>query len=236
MAAAGDIKRVLIVDREIAAAEAIRQTLSEGGFSVSALTDSPAVLAAVCERPPDLLLIDPDMPGVAAPDLFQAIRRVRTDRSIRIIILSALASEQDVVRGLSLGADDYIAKPFSLRELLARCRAVLRTRSQERESAPLACEQLVLDSVTKRVTAHGQPVGLRGVEYRLLEFLMSNPGRTFNRRQLLVHVWGDDTLVDERTVDVNVQRLRSVLGEPGYGGYLQTVRGLGYCFAAPLRK
>jgi two-component system phosphate regulon response regulator PhoB len=95
---------------------------------------------------------------------------------------------------------------------------------------------LVLESVTKRVTARGQPLGLRGVEYRLLEFLMSNPGRTFNRRQLLTQVWGDDTLVDERTVDVNVQRLRSILAEPGYGGYLQTVRGLGYCFSNPLQK
>jgi two-component system phosphate regulon response regulator PhoB len=232
----GDIKRVLIVDREIAAAEAIRQTLSEGGFSVSAMTDSLAVLAAVCERPPDLVLIDWDMPGIAVPDLFQAIRRVRTDRSIRLIILSARASEQDVVHGLSLGADDYIAKPFSLREVLARTRAVLRQRSQERGTAPLSCDELVLDSVTKRVTARGRPLGLRGVEYRLLEFLMSNPGRTFNRRQLLSHVWGDDTEVDERTVDVNVQRLRRILGEPGYGGYLQTVRGLGYCFGAPLRR
>ena len=236
MAAAGDIKRVLIVDREIAAAEAIRQTLSEGGFSVSTMTDSLAVLTAVIERPPDLVLIDWDMPGVGALDLFQAIRRARIDRSIRLIILSAFASEQDIVRGLSLGADDYIAKPFSLREVLARMRAVLRLRGQERETSPLACDQLVLDSVTKRVTARGMLLGLRGVEYRLLEFLMSNPGRTFNRRQLLAHVWGDDTDVDERTVDVNVQRLRRILDEPGYGGYLQTVRGLGYCFAAPLLK
>jgi two-component system phosphate regulon response regulator PhoB len=236
MATAGDIKRVLIVDREIAAAEALRKTLSEGGFSVSAMTDSLAVLSAVCERPPDLILIDWDMPGIAAPDLFQAIRRARTDRIIRLIILSAFASEQEVVHGLSIGADDYIAKPFSLREVLARTRAVLRLRSQERETAPLSCDQLVLDSVTKRVTARGRLLGLRGVEYRLLEFLMSNPGRTFNRRQLLMQVWGDDTDVDERTVDVNVQRLRSVLDEPGYGGYLQTVRGLGYCFGVPLQK
>jgi len=236
MATADDIKRVLIVDREIAAAEAIRQTLSEGGFSVSTMTDSPAVLAAICQHPPDLVLIDWDMPGIAAQDLFQAIRRARTDRSVRLIILSTFASEQDVVRGLSLGADDYIAKPFSLRELLARTRAVLRLRGRERETAQLACDQLVLDSVTKRVTARGQHLGLRGVEYRLLEFLMSNPGRTFNRRQLLTQVWGGDTLVDERTVDVNVQRLRSILANPGYGGYLQTVRGLGYCFAPPLQK
>jgi DNA-binding response OmpR family regulator len=113
---------------------------------------------------------------------------------------------------------------------------VLRLRSREPEIAPLSCDQLVLDSVTKRVTARGQPVGLRGVEYRLLEFLMSNPGITFNRRQLLSHVWGDDTEVDERTVDVNVQRLRRILGVPGYDGYLHTVWGLGYCFASPLTK
>jgi len=236
MRAAADNKRVLILDREIAAAEALRKTLSEGGFSVSAMTNPLAVLAAVGERPPDLVLIDWDMPGVLALDLIQAIRRARTDRVIRLIILSARACEQDVVRGLSLGADDYIAKPFSLREVLARTRAVLRTRSLERDSAPLSCDQLVLDSVTKRVTACGRLLGLRGVEYRLLEFLMSNPGRTFNRRQLLAQVWGEDTDVDERTVDVNVQRLRRILSEPGYGGYLQTVRGFGYCFVAPLQK
>jgi two-component system phosphate regulon response regulator PhoB len=236
MAAAGNIKRVLIVDREIAAAEALRKTLSEGGFSVSAVADSFAVLAAVRDHPPDLVLIDWDMPGIASLDLFQALRRARSGRSVRFIILSALASEQEVIRGLSLGADDYIAKPFSLREVLARARAVLRLRSREPEIAPLSCDQLVLDSVTKRVTARGQPVGLRGVEYRLLEFLMSNPGITFNRRQLLSHVWGDDTEVDERTVDVNVQRLRRILGVPGYDGYLHTVWGLGYCFASPLTK
>ena len=228
----GDMKRVLIVDREIAAAEAIRQTLSDGGFCVSTMADSLAVLAAVCERPPDLVLIDWDMPGVAALGLLQAIRRAQSGISIRLIILSAYASEQDVIRGLALGADDYIAKPFSLREVLARSRAVLRLRAHERESEPLACDQLVLDSVTKRVTVRGRLIGLRQVEYRLLEFLMSNPGTTFNRRQLLAHVWGDDTDVDERTVDVNVQRLRRVLGDPdtSCGGYVRTVRGLGYCF------
>ena len=148
MAVAGDIKRVLIVDREIAAAEAIRQTLSEGGFSVSTMTDSLAVLAAVCERPPDLVLIDWDMPGSrAAGSLPSYPPRVAPTEASGLIILSAFASEQDVVCGLSLGADDYIAKPFSLREVLARSRAVLRLRGQERETAPLSCDELVLDSV-----------------------------------------------------------------------------------------
>ena len=110
---------------------------------------------------------------------------------------------------------------------------MLRVRSHERQPPALACDELVLDSPTNRVTARGRLLNLRGVEYRLLEFLMSHPGRTFNRTQLLAHVWGDDSEVDERTVDVNVQRLRKILSEPGYGAYIQTVRGFGYRFARP---
>ena len=138
-----------------------------------------------------------------------------------------------MVTGLDLGADDYIAKPFSLREAVARVCAVLRSHSLDREHPALCCDELVLDAATNRVTARGKLVNLRGVEYRLLEFLMSHPGRTFNRSQLLAQVWGDDSEVDERTVDVNVQRLRKILSEPGYEAYIQTVRGFGYRFASP---
>lgn len=236
MAAAGDNKQVLILDRDIAAAEALRQTLTNAGFSVSTVSDDSRALSTVCERPPDLVLIDWNMPGVAGIAILQAVRRARATRTVRLIILSALASEQDVVRGLNLGADDYIAKPFSMREVLARINAVMRARAGERDSPRLSCDQLVLDAATKRVTARGRPVSLRAVEYRLLEFLMSNPGRAFNRGQLLAQVWGSDTDVDERTVDVNIQRLRKILEEPGYGAYLQTVRGFGYSFGAPSSK
>jgi two-component system phosphate regulon response regulator PhoB len=148
--------------------------------------------------------------------------------------LSALAGEHDVVAGLNFGADDYIAKPFSLREVVARVGAVLRTRSRDTQIATLNCGALTLDAATNRVTARGRLINLRGIEYRLLEFLMSNVGRTFNRAQLLAHVWGDDTEVDERTVDVNVQRLRKILSESGFESYVQTVRGFGYRFAVPL--
>jgi two-component system, OmpR family, phosphate regulon response regulator PhoB len=150
-----------------------------------------------------------------------------------LIILSALSGEQDVVAGLNFGADDYIVKPFSLREVVARVSAVLRSRSLGAQPSTLSCDSLELDSATNRVTAHGRLVNLRGIEYRLLEFLMSNLGRTFNRTQLLTQVWGDDTDVDERTVDVNVQRLRKILSESGYESYIQTVRGFGYRFAPP---
>jgi two-component system, OmpR family, phosphate regulon response regulator PhoB len=233
MLAAETIKQILIVDRDVASVEPLRQKLSDAGFVVRAITDGAAAVAAVTERPPHLVIIDWNMPGRFALDLIQGARRVRST-PIRLIILSALTEEQDVVNGLNLGVDDYIGKPFSLREVVARVSAVLRVRHHERQQPALECDELVLDSPTNRVTAHGRLINLRGVEYRLLEFLMAHQGRTFNRTQLLAQVWGDDSEVDERTVDVNVQRLRKILGEPGYGAYIQTVRGFGYRFARPM--
>ena len=230
-----ETKQILIVDRDVATVEPLRQKLSEAGFMVRAITDGAAAIAAVAERPPHLVILDWNMPGPFAVDLIQEARRVPCTPSIRLIILSALTAEQDVVAGLNLGVDDYIGKPFSLREVVARVCAVLRVRHHERQQPALVCDELVLDSPTNRVTARGRLLNLRGVEYRLLEFLMSHQGRTFNRAQLLVQVWGDDSEVDERTVDVNVQRLRKILDEPGYGAYIQTVRRFGYRFARPMQ-
>jgi len=228
-------KQILIVDRDVAAVEPLRQRLGEVGFVVRAITEGAAAMAAVAERPPHLVIIDWNMPGLAALEVIQGVRNTRVPRAvaIRLIILSTLAGEQDVVTGLNLGADDYIAKPFSLREVVARVCTVLRSHKFEEQRPALACDNLVLDGATNRVTAQGRPLCLRGVEYRLLEFLMSHPGRTFNRSQLLAQVWGGDSEVDERTVDVNVQRLRKILAKPGYEAYIQTVRGFGYRFAPP---
>jgi two-component system phosphate regulon response regulator PhoB len=226
-------KQILIIDRDVAAVEPLRQRLGEVGFVVRAITDGTAAISAVAERPPHLVIIDWNMPGLAALEVIQGVRRARTPQAIRLIILSALSGEQDVVTGLNLGADDYIAKPFSLREVVARVSVLLRSHPHEAQHPALSCDELVLDSSTNRVTAQGRLLNLRGVEYRLLEFLMSHRGRTFNRTQLLAQVWGDDSDVDERTVDVNVQRLRKILAEPGYEAYIQTVRGFGYRFASP---
>jgi len=226
-------KQILIIDRDVAAVEPLRQRLGEVGFIVRAITDGNAAISAVAERPPHLVIIDWNMPGLAALEVIQGVRRARTPQAIRLIILSALSGEQDVVTGLNLGADDYIAKPFSLREVVARVSVLLRSHPHEAQQPALCCDELVLDASTNRVTAHGRPLNLRGVEYRLLEFLMSHRGRTFNRTQLLAQVWGGDSEVDERTVDVNVQRLRKILAEPGYEAYIQTVRGFGYRFASP---
>jgi two-component system phosphate regulon response regulator PhoB len=226
-------KRILIVDRDVASVEPLRQKLGETGFVVRAITDGAAALASVTERPPDLVIIDWNTQGLAAFGLIQGVRKARVPNAVRIIILSALSGEQDVVTGLNLGADDYIAKPFSLREVVARVAALLRSHPRDNEHPALSCDDLVLDASSNRVTANGQPINLRGVEYRLLEFLMSHRGRTFNRSQLLAQVWGGDSDVDERTVDVNVQRLRKILAAPGYEAYIQTVRGFGYRFAPP---
>jgi two-component system phosphate regulon response regulator PhoB len=226
-------KQILIVDRDVAAVEPLRQRLGEVGFVVRAITDGVAAIAAVAERPPHLVIIDWNMPGLAALELIQGVRSARVPQAVRLIILSALAGEQDVVTGLNLGADDYIAKPFSLREVVARVSVLLRSHPHEVNHPALSCDELVLDASTNRVTARGRLLNLRGVEYRLLEFLMSHRGRTFNRTQLLTQVWGGDSEVDERTVDVNVQRLRKILAEPGFEAYIQTVRGFGYRFAPP---
>jgi two-component system phosphate regulon response regulator PhoB len=226
-------KQILIVDRDVASVEPLRQKLGETGFVVRAITDGSAAVTAVAERPPHLVIIDWNMPGLAALEVIQGVRRARVPQAVRLIILSALSAEQDVVMGLNLGADDYIAKPFSLREVVARVCTVLRVHQHEDRRSALSCDDLVLDGSTNRVTAQGRLLNLRGVEYRLLEFLMSHPGRTFNRTQLLERVWGGDTDIDERTVDVNVQRLRKILADPGYEAYIQTVRGFGYRFAPP---
>ena len=227
------IKDILIVDGDLVSVEPLQNKLSEAGFSVRTITDSAAAVSAVCERPPHLVIIDWNMRGLAALEVIQSVRSARVPEAVRLIILSALAGEQDVVRGLELGADDYIAKPFSLREVVARVTALLRARRNDQLRETLAVDGLVLHAAMNRVTARGEPLNLRGAEYRLLEFLMAHQGRAFRREQLLAQVWGTDTDIDERTVDVNVQRLRKILAGPGYESYIQTIRGLGYRFAAP---
>ncbi|HEY0799640.1 MAG TPA: winged helix-turn-helix domain-containing protein [Steroidobacteraceae bacterium] len=233
MLATEPTKQILIVDRDVAAVEPLRQKLGESGFVVRAITDGSAAVMAVTERPPHLLIIDWNVPGFASLELIQRLRRARAPQTVRLIILSDLSGEEHVVTGLNLGADDYITKPFSLREVVARVCVLLRPHSHQTSHVALSCDDLVLDASTNRVTAGGKLMNLRGVEYRLLEFLMSHTGRTFNRTQLLSRVWGGDTEVDERTVDVNVQRLRKILSERGYEAYIQTVRGFGYRFAPP---
>jgi two-component system, OmpR family, phosphate regulon response regulator PhoB len=230
MLAAERQKHILIVDRDIATVEPLREQLRNAGFIVLAITDGAAAAAAIAQRPPQLIIVDWNMPGLAALELVDQVRVARRLQPIRLIILSDLAAEHDVVSGLNMGADDYIKKPFSVREAVARINAVLRMRAHDGNHAALSFEPLTLNTATNRVTAQGVPLNVRGAEYRLLEFLMSHPGRTFNRTQLLAQVWAGDHDIDERTVDVNVQRLRKILAKPGIEACIQTVRGFGYRF------
>jgi two-component system phosphate regulon response regulator PhoB len=208
-------KQILIVDRDVVSVEGLRHRLCEKGFIVRVVTDGAAAAAAVAERPPHLVIIDWSMPGSAALEVIERARATRHPHPVRLIILSALSGEQNVIGGLNTGADDYIAKPFSLPEAVARVSAVLRTRM--RTEAP--DEQRAAST-------------LRSVEARLLEFFRAHPGKAFNRAQLLAHVWRGMDHVDERTVDVNIRRLRKYLSQPGHAAHIETVRGLGYRFIA----
>jgi two-component system phosphate regulon response regulator PhoB len=230
MLAAENQKQILIVDRDIATVEPLRQQLKHAGFVVLAISDGAAAVVAVELRPPQLVIVDWNMPGLAPLELLECVRKARLVQPLRLIILSALSGEHEVVSGLNMGADDYIAKPFSVREAVARINAVLRARRHDTNGAALSFDSLTLNTSTNRVTAQGAVLNVRGAEYRLLEFLMSHPGKTFNRTQLLAQVWAGNAEIDERTVDVNVQRLRKILAAPGYEACIQTVRGFGYRF------
>jgi two-component system phosphate regulon response regulator PhoB len=230
MLAAENQKQILIVDRDIATVEPLRQQLKHAGFVVLAISDGAAAVVAVELRPPQLVIVDWNMPGLAPLELLECVRKARLVQPLRLIILSALSGEHEIVSGLNMGADDYIAKPFSVREAVARINAVLRARRHDTNRAALSFDSLTLNRSTNRVTAQGAVLNVRGAEYRLLEFLMSHPGKTFNRTQLLAQVWAGNAEIDERTVDVNVQRLRKILAAPGYEACIQTVRGFGYRF------
>jgi two-component system phosphate regulon response regulator PhoB len=227
----GGNQQILIVDRNVAEIEPLRQMLAGAGLAVRAFTDADAALDVIAQRPPHLIIIDWHMPGFTATELIARVRGACVAPLMRLIILSASMGEQDAVTALNLGADDFVTKPYSVRELAARVAALLRCPRRDAPPARLSCGELVLHARSNQVTAQGRVVNLRSVECRLLEFLMSHPGRTFNRNQLLSHVWGDDSDVDERTVDANVQRLRRILSVPGCESCIQTVRGFGYRFA-----
>jgi two-component system phosphate regulon response regulator PhoB len=229
MLAAEEQKHILIVDPDAETAGPLRQQLQLAGFIAVAIRDGATAMTVLQERAPHLVIVNWNMASLAPLELFEWVRKTRLVQPLRLIILSDQSGEQEIVSGLNMGADDYIAKPFSVREAVARIRAVLRTRHHPHHPA-LRFDSLTLNTSTNRVTVQGALLNVRGAEYRLLEFLMSHPGRTFNRTQLLAHVWAGHTHIDERTVDVNVQRLRKILAKPGYNACIQTVRGFGYRF------
>jgi two-component system phosphate regulon response regulator PhoB len=223
-------RKVLIVEDEAPIRQMIAFSLARAGFDVDEAEDCASARNRIADSRPDLVLVDWMLPDSSGLELTRALRRDEASRELPIIMLTARAQEQDKVTGLEGGADDYITKPFSPRELLARINAVLR-RSGSADGTVLEAGQMRLDPSSHRVWAGEKEVALGPTEFRLLRFLMQNQNRVYARGQLLDQVWGQNVYVEERTVDVHVRRLRQALEPFHVDGYIQTIRGAGYRLA-----
>jgi len=226
----GLVPKILVVEDEEALAILLRYNLQAEGFFVEHVARGDEAEVRLRESQPDLLLLDWMLPGVSGIELCRRLRQRSETSRLPIILLTARGEEGERVRGLTTGADDYVIKPFSLPELMARIKALLRRMKPERVSNRLAQADLELDRDTRRVRRGGAELHLGPTEFRLLEFLMSAPGRVFSRAHLLDAVWGQDVYVDERTVDVHIGRLRKSIRRPGANDPIRTVRGAGYAF------
>ena len=221
---------VLVVEDEPAIQELIAYNLKQAGHQTLRADSAEQALRLVQDALPDLVLLDWMLPGLSGIELARRLRADKRTKGVPIIMLTARADEQDKLTGLDTGADDYITKPFSPRELAARVKAVLRRRAPQMTDDMVQVGTLRLDPATHRVTAGGEQVHLGPTEFRLLHFLMTHPERVHSRTQLLDQVWGDHVFVEERTVDVHIRRLRKALGD-AYENLVQTVRGTGYRFS-----
>ena len=225
-------KQILVVEDERPIREMIAFGLRRAGFEVREAADARSGRAEVANKLPDLLLVDWMLPDTSGLEFTRALKRDRETRELPVIMLTARAEEGDKVAGLEGGADDYITKPFSPRELLARINAVLRRTTAAEGSERIEIEGLVLDQSSQRVSAGDRTVALGPTEYRMLAFFMTHPERVYTREQLLDRVWGGNVYVEERTIDVHIRRLRKALEEFEYDRLIQTVRGSGYRFSA----
>ena len=220
--------RILIVEDEEPLTLLLRYNLEAEGYAVDSAARGDDADLRLKESPPDLAIVDWMLPGLSGIELIRRLRGRAETHQLPVIMLTARGEEGERVRGLATGADDYIVKPFSVPELLARIRALLRRARPERVAAVLSAGDIELNRDKKRVSRAGRDVPLGPTEFRLLEFLMENPGRVFSREQLLDRVWGRDIYVDTRTVDVHIGRLRKALMALGGADPLRTVRGAGY--------
>ena len=225
-------KLILIVEDEPAIRQMIAFALQRSGFEVCEAFDARQAREALANQRPDLILIDWMLPDTSGLELTRSVKRDRHTRELPIIMLTARAEEADKVTGLDSGADDYLTKPFSPRELIARIHAVLRRSGAVGLDHIVEFDALKLDQQGQRITVGGQTVPLGPTEYRMLEFFMTHPERVFSRDQLLDRLWGGNVYVEERTIDVHVRRLRKSLEKFGVERFVQTVRGSGYRFSA----
>ncbi len=232
MAVSNNQPNVLVVDDEAAIRDMIQFALEKAGMEVQTASDAHEALVRISESRPDIILMDWMMPGVSGLDLTRRLRKDAFTEDIPIIMLTAKVTEDDRVAGLEAGTDDYVIKPFSPRELLARIRAVMRRSNPADDRGQLVVGDLTLDTISRRVLLENEEIHVGPTEYRLLEFFMGHTGRAFSRSQIMDHVWGANAYLEERTVDVHIRRLRKALEPARASNYLQTVRGHGYRFLA----
>ena len=221
---------ILVVEDESALSLLLAYNLEAEGYVVERVERGDEAELRLEESPPDLVILDWMLPGVSGLEICRRLRAREATRTLPVIMLTARGEEGERVRGLSVGADDYVVKPFSVPELMARVRALLRRARPERVAVKLVAGDLELDRETRRVRRSGRDIHLGPTEFRLLEYLMEKPGRVFSRSQLLDSVWGFSAEIDERTVDVHVGRLRKALSQDDEHDPIRTVRGAGYSF------
>jgi two-component system phosphate regulon response regulator PhoB len=224
--------KVLIVDDEAAIRQMINLAVTQAGYACLEAADANEAQMRIVNDGPDVVLLDWMLPGISGIEYARRLRREKLTQHLPIIMLTARTEEEDKVRGLDSGADDYITKPFSTRELLARINAIMRRHAPLATDAPMEVDGLTLDPTTHRVSANGNSLLLGPTEFRLLHFFMTFPERVHSRERLLNGVWGDNVYVEERTVDVHIRRLRKALGPSAHDRFIQTVRGAGYRFSA----
>ncbi|MCE2027902.1 phosphate regulon transcriptional regulator PhoB [Sessilibacter corallicola] len=229
-------KTILIVDDESSIRDMLRVALEMADYKCLEAMDAQTAHTLIVDEKPDLVLLDWMLPGTSGIELARRLKRDDVTAQIPIIMLTAKGEEDNKVQGLEIGADDYITKPFSPRELVARLKAVLRRTDNTSTNGPIAVEGLILDPVSHRVTINDKPVDMGPTEYRLLEFFLTHQERVYTRGQLLDHVWGGNVYVEERTVDVHIRRLRKALSTDDHDRFIQTVRGTGYRFSVKVTE
>lgn len=220
--------KILLIEDDQSLTELIRYNLTKADFEVHCESDGEEGLYATEDTSPDLILLDWMLPNLSGIEICRRIRRNKTTQNIPIIMLTARAEESDRIRGLDTGADDYVTKPFSPKELIARIHAILRRIRPALSGETLVFQDIILDASSHKVTRAGNAVHLGPTEFKILRYFMESPGRVFSREQLLDNIWGNDIYVELRTVDVHIRRLRKALNGENLSDVIRTVRSAGY--------
>lgn len=227
---------ILVVDDEAAIRDMLSIALEAADYNVLQAENAQQAHACIIDRHPDLVLLDWMMPGTTGLELLRRLKRDELTEKIPVIMLTAKAEEDSKISGLDSGADDYIAKPFSPRELISRVKAVLRRIGREELKDAIIVDQLRFDPISHRVSIADEDINLGPTEYRMLQFFLTHQERVYSRDQILDYVWGGNAYLDERTVDVHIRRLRKAISVAGHENYVQTVRGAGYRFSINLQN